>query len=137
MSTRHSDKTRYKAMSAWLATGSVRGAADETGLSYETVKAWAASDDWKAVKANVQDEVEARIASHAVQQIVTIRDLAVNIQYRCLTHIHMKIVEAQENGQEIPYDAVRLAESMARITGAGADQSKSAQAVVIEGALDI
>jgi transposase len=97
--------------------GNAAEAARSIGAVINTVQKWAARGKWHDILANQRKEVEAEIAAQALHQVVTIAELAVNIQYRMLAHMHAKIVEAQEQGIDPPYDPVRLVESMAKVRG--------------------
>jgi hypothetical protein len=136
MKPRHyPEKTITLCLKSYIATdGNLTKAATAAGVSQRTAAAWARTGKWADILASIKAEVDAQIAAEAVQQLVSIRSLALNIQYETLVFIYRKVRES--GGEEFPFDAVKLAESMAKITGAGVDASKkdAGQFEVVDGA---
>ena len=117
-SRKFSEKDIATALRVYLQTGGgCTEAAKAIGASKALIADWAKRGKWQDILLAQRKEVEAEIAAQALHQVVTIAELAVNIQYRMLAHMHAKIVEAQEQGIDPPYDPVRLVESMAKVRG--------------------
>lgn len=106
-------------------------AAKTTGVHRQTIKNWADKGGWVAILDSQRHEVEAQVAAEALRQVVTIRELRVNIHYRALAFIHQQLQEWEacpgERGA-FPFDPLKLADAMAK-----ADQgSGSSQAAAVE-----
>jgi len=104
------------------------------GAPKQTVAVWAKKGQWDKVLEAQRREVEAQTAAEALRQIVTIRELRVNIHYRALAFIHQRIQEWEEKPAEergaFPFDPLKLADAMAKADqGTGSGQAQEAPKV--------
>jgi len=134
----HPPEVVASALRSFMETnGNTNAAAKVAGVSQPTVAKWAQKGNWQGLLDAQRHEVEAQIAAESLRQIVTIRELRVNIHYRALAFIHQRIQEWEQKPEAergpFPFDPLKLADAMAK-----ADQgtgSASVEAPKVEDAL--